>query len=140
MLMNEEHLRQSSDPVRRPAVPCAPARTLARFDRERENRPFVLNSLRTLFLAPIPQTSPFHQVEGSFAEAKNITPAFPSTSTLLLRSFVKERKSTPFFSIACALFCRKWGWRANLVTKLDYRDNDFGVPTILARTEGQRLP
>jgi hypothetical protein len=36
---------------------------------------------------------------------KKLTHCFSVTSTLLLRSFAQERKSTPLLSGACALFC-----------------------------------
>ncbi len=120
MFGNEEHLSQGSDPVRRRGASSAAARIFARFDHERENcRPFVLSSLRTFFPAVPPQTSRCHPLAHSLTHRKNITPAFPFTSALLFRSFAQERKLTPLFSCACARFCRKWGYRENLVRKLD---------------------
>ena len=63
------------------------------------------------------------------------------TCTLFAGSFARVQYSTPFFSIACALFREKWGWRVNsvciwTVNKLDYRDNDSDMPAHLAKTEG----
>ena len=79
------------------------------FPQCRAIRPLVLSTLRTLFLAPERQPSPFHAFRNSLTHRKNITIAFPVTSALFVRSFAQERKSTPFLSCACALFCRYVG-------------------------------
>ena len=65
----------------------------------------AFSSLRTLFSAPKLQPSPFHAFRDSWTHRKNITIAFPVTSALFVRSFARERKSTPLLSWACALFC-----------------------------------
>src|SRR5271165_4764112 len=86
MSVSKEHFPQTSDPVRHPAPSSAPAHILAGFHQERENRPFVLSSLQTLFLAPKHQPPHFQQLPHSFTRPRNLTSAFPATFTLLVRS------------------------------------------------------
>jgi hypothetical protein len=50
-------------------------------------------------------------VPHSSTTAQILTLTFPVTSTPFVRSFAKERKSTPLFSCACALFCANVGVR-----------------------------
>jgi hypothetical protein len=52
MFVDEEHRPENTDRVRRLAALASSARTLARFDQEREYRPSVFSSLGTLFPAP----------------------------------------------------------------------------------------
>jgi hypothetical protein len=106
MFVGKEHPLQSSDPVRHPAPSPAPAHTLLSFDHERENASFILNILRTPFLAPKLQPSHSQKLAHSFTDTRNVTPAFPVTSALSLHSFVGLRNSTPVFSSAPALFVK----------------------------------
>jgi hypothetical protein len=103
MSVSKEHLQQTSDPVRHPAPSSAPAHIMARFDQEREIRPFVLSSLQTLFLAPKLQPSHFQELPHSFTRARNLTSAFPTTSTLFVRSWARVQYPTPLLSCAPAL-------------------------------------
>src|ERR1700686_3737679 len=104
MSLSKEHFQRTSDPVRHPAPSSAPAHIMARFDQERENRPFVLSSLQTLFLAPKLQPPHFHELPHSFTRAQNLTSAFPTTSTLCVRSWARVQYLTPSVSCAPALF------------------------------------
>src|SRR5579862_8223954 len=106
MFVGKEHPLQSSDPVHHSAPSSAPAHTLLSFDHERENASFILNTLRTPFLAPKLQPSHSQKLAHSFTDTRNVTPAFPVTSALSLRSFVALRNSTPVFSCAPALFVK----------------------------------
>jgi hypothetical protein len=95
---------------RQPATPSRSQRTQQSGSRQNARfAPFASNNLRTLFPVPKLQPSPFQSFRDSFTRCENITPAFPVTSTLFIRSFTQERKSTPLFSIACARFCRYVG-------------------------------
>jgi hypothetical protein len=107
MFATKEHHPQSPDPVRGPAPSPAPAQIPARFEQERENASFILNTLRTFFLAPKLQPPHSQRLAHSFTQARKLTPAFPATSPLFVRSFAKERKSTPLFSCISALFREK---------------------------------
>jgi hypothetical protein len=113
MFVSKEHLPQSSDPVRHPAPSSAPAHTSPRFDQERENASFILNTLRTLFLAPKLQPSHSQTVAHSFTHDRSLTPALPTTCKLSPRSSAKERKLTLFLSCIPARFCRNGGYGAN---------------------------
>jgi hypothetical protein len=61
---------------------------------------------RTLLPAQNFQRPYFHPLPDSLQQEQNITPVFPITPALSLRSFAQERKSTPLVSCACARFCR----------------------------------
>src|SRR5579862_4553294 len=61
---------------------------------------------RTLLPAQNFQRPYFHPLPDSLPQEQNITPVFPITPALSLRSFAQERKSTPLVSCACARFCR----------------------------------
>jgi hypothetical protein len=113
MFVGKEHPRQSSDLVRRSASSFAPAHTSPRFDQERENPSFIVNSLRSPSRATKLQQPHFQKLAHSFTHAENVTPAFPITSTHSLRSSTKERKSSPLFSCIPARFCRNGGYGAN---------------------------
>jgi hypothetical protein len=52
MFVEQEHLPEHPDRVRRPAARTSSARTLARFDQERAYRSNVFSNLRTPFLTP----------------------------------------------------------------------------------------
>ena len=80
------------------------------FDQEREYPSCVLSSLRNLFLAQKLQPSHSQELAHSFTHATNLTPAFPCTSPLFVRSFASVRKSTPLLSCAYALFCKNMGY------------------------------
>ena len=112
MFVSKEHPPQTSDPVRHPSAPSAPAHILARFDQERENASFILSSLRTLFLTPKLQPLHSQKLAHSFTHTESLTPAFPTTSTIFVRSSTKERKLTPLFSSIAVRFCRNVGWGA----------------------------
>ena len=103
MFVDVEHLLEGSIPS---AAAALPAHAWAQFDQERENRSFILNSLRTLFLAPKSQPSHFHKLAHSFTRNENLTAAFPIISTLSVRSFASVRESTPVLSGAYALFVK----------------------------------
>jgi len=121
-----------------------PSRCLCRFCSQTRHKlpvfknsgPFIFSNLQTLFPAANPQPSPFHALAHSFAQRKNVTPAFPITSELFVRSFAKERNSTPLLSAACGLFCEKWGWRPKFGLHFYYRDNDYDRPP--AKTTASR--
>src|SRR5580704_3554432 len=74
-----------------------------------QNAPRVFSSLRTLFHAPRPEPPRIQSVTNPSLHIKSTTLAFPVTSELLARVSAPERKSTPLFSIACALFYKNTG-------------------------------
>jgi hypothetical protein len=84
---------------------------------------FVSSNLRAPFLAPNLQPKPSHALAHSCAHVKNITLAFPVASPLFVRSFAKERKSTPLFSCVSALFCRNGGYPKKSVNFLYHFPN-----------------
>src|SRR5271165_4187309 len=104
-----EHLPEGTARGRRFSASFFFARTRAGFDQGREYRLFTFSNLRTLFLAPQHQPSYFQKLAPSLSFVKDATSAFPCTSALFVRSFLKERKSTPLFSVDSALFWRKGG-------------------------------
>ena len=69
----------------------------------------VFNGLRALLPAQESQLPYYQPLPYSLQGAQNINRLFTVAYALLLRSFRKERKSTPVFSAACALFCRYTG-------------------------------
>src|SRR5579862_908650 len=105
MFVGKEHPLQSSDPVHHSAPSSAPAHTSLSFDHERENASFILNTLRTPFLATKLQPSRSQKLAHSFTHARNLTPAFPATSAFFVRSLAAAQYSTPLLLGACALFC-----------------------------------
>lgn len=107
----------------RPVTFAAPARINSNLRQESQIRPFIFNRLRTLLPEQKLQPAHFQLLTHSLMHAKNVTAAFPITSTLFLRSFAPERKSTPLVSCACALFWRNGGYLQNLVNILYYLDS-----------------
>ena len=86
-----------------------PFRTFGIFAETRECRPFAFSALRTILPAEKRQPSYFQRFPHSSIRVESLTPAFPLTSTALVRPLTKERKSTPVFSVACGLFWRNGG-------------------------------
>src|SRR5579862_3317093 len=113
MFVGKEHPRQTSDLARHSAPSSPPAHTSPRFDQERENPSFIVNSLRSPSRSTKLQPPQFQALAHSFTHAENVTPAFPITSTHSLRSSTKERKSSPLFSSISARFCRNGGYGIN---------------------------
>ncbi len=66
--------------------------------------PPVFSSLRVLFSAQQLQPTPNQSVAHSLLKRKSLTHIFSMISTLRDHSAAPERKSTPLFSGACALF------------------------------------
>lgn len=113
-------LRQVTDP----SLACLKINFL----EESQKRPCVFNRLRTLLPAQKLQHPYFHSVPHSLKLTANITPAFPATSPLFIRSLAQERKSTPLFSCACALFREKWGCHEKFGSFIDCQSS--GLSTI----------
>src|SRR5580658_7391004 len=93
----------------RPSTLVAPAGISSKFRQASENCLFVFSVLRTLLSVPKLQAPYFHSLPHSLKLAQNVTPIFPVTSTLFVRSFAQERKLTPLFSCIPALFREKVG-------------------------------
>jgi hypothetical protein len=119
MFAAKDRLQHNAAASSRPVTLAAPARISDNLRRESQNRPFLFNRLRTLWPPQNPLAAYFQSPAPSLAHKQNITTAFPTTSALFVLSFAQERKSTPLLSSACAQFCGKWGYRENLVRKLD---------------------
>jgi hypothetical protein len=113
MVAGEEHHPESAGPFCRFEGPSVPVLTHKRFDRDREHRPCTFSSLRTPLPAQKRQPSCFQKHAHSSICCRNLTPAFPCTSTLFVLPFAKERKSTPLLSCACARFCGNGGCAEN---------------------------
>jgi hypothetical protein len=77
--------------------------------QESQVRPFIFNGLRTLLPAQKFQPLHFHSLPHSLRQERNITPAFPITPALSLRSCASVQVSTPLLSGACALFVKNTG-------------------------------
>jgi DNA-binding MarR family transcriptional regulator len=107
-------LSEQADPAslsRHTAIACTPT-TLAPTHKcalELPNEPRLFNNFRTLRYARNLQPSYYQKLAHSLAQAQNVTPAFPASSTLFPRSSAQERKLTPAFSIISALFREKVG-------------------------------
>jgi hypothetical protein len=110
MVAGEEHHTESAGAFCRFEGSSFASLTQTRFDPEREHRPFVFVNLRTPLPAQKLQSSCFQKHAHSLTCFRNLTPAFSCTSTLLVLSCTKERKSTPLFSAACARFCGYGGY------------------------------
>jgi hypothetical protein len=66
-----------------------------------------------------PNHRPFNNFRTLSHTSKKLTPCLSSTSTLFVRSFAKERKSTPLLSAACGLFRENVGVRQKLGSIID---------------------
>jgi hypothetical protein len=90
-----------------------------------ERNPTPLFSIqRTLWRSRPSQQLPQSQlVTNSFTQQKILTPAFPATSQLFVRSFPQERKSSPLLSGACARFREKCMGGAKLGRNLDCQES-----------------
>src|ERR1700722_14232331 len=78
------------------------ARTTTEFDRKFECRPFAFSNLQTLFPTQNQKPPHFHKLAHSSLHGKKITPTFPSTSPLFVRSSAAVQMLTPLFSSAPA--------------------------------------
>jgi hypothetical protein len=81
----------------------------------------VFSRLRTLLPALKFQHPYFHALAHSLENERNITPAFPITPGLFVRSYATVQLSSPAFSSACALFCKTTGDRGTAAK------NDFST-------------
>jgi hypothetical protein len=95
----------------RPGTLAAAARFRNSFRQESQKRPSVFSELCTLLTTQKYQRPYFHSLAHSLQQEQILTPVFPITPALFLRSCAQERKSTPLFSCACARFCRYGGGR-----------------------------
>src|SRR5579862_4699327 len=93
----------------RPGTLACPARTSGNLRQESQKRPFVFSDLRTLPPAQKFQRPYFHSLPHSLQQEQKLTNVFSVTSEQFLRSSAQERKSTPLFSCACALFGKATG-------------------------------
>jgi hypothetical protein len=89
----------------------APPQISSNLGQKSKTRPFVFSRLRTLLPAQKFQRPYFQSLPHSLKYAQNITPVFPITSTLFLRSCACVQVSTSLLSIACALFRKTTGDR-----------------------------
>jgi hypothetical protein len=98
-----------------PPSPLRRSEPFAKVSPPRRSQPLakagVFNKLRTLLLAQKFQRAYFHPLPHSLKKALNVTPVFPITPTLSLRSCASEPKLTPLLSCACALFRKTTGDR-----------------------------
>ena len=96
---------------------AAPAPISTRLRQESQIPPSLLavasvfSSLRTLLPAQKLQLPYFHSLPRSLKNRQNITPAFPITPALFVRSCARAHHSTLLFSCACALFHKTTGDR-----------------------------
>jgi hypothetical protein len=88
----------------RPSPSPPQPESIANFCQEPQTPPFVFSSLRTLLPMQKFQHLYFHSLRHSLQYEQNITPAFPITPALSLRSSASEQKLTALLSCACALF------------------------------------
>lgn len=135
MFATRGHLPHQGVSLRRSSSDEAAARSLPTSSHTLRIGPSVFNNLRTLFSARNLQPSRSQALAHSSAQGKKVTLAFPITSTLFLRSFAQERKSTPLFSAACTRFCRNGGCApsGNMVTQSNSLDTNRPVSSRSAR-------
>src|ERR1700723_1983078 len=88
---------------------AAPAPISSNLRQESQVPPRIFNGLRTLLPAQDFQHPYFHSLPHSLKNAQDITPAFPTTPALFLRSCARLQYSTPLFSSAHALFGKNTG-------------------------------
>jgi hypothetical protein len=96
--------RQDAAASSSPSTLVGPAGISSKSRQASENCLFLFSVLRALLPAPKRQAPCFHLLPHSFKLLQNVTPIFPITSTLFVRSFAQERRSTPLFSCIPALF------------------------------------
>src|ERR1700733_11231790 len=106
MFTAKDQPAQHGAPIHRPDRSPGTLRPSANLGNTHENAPFIFSDLRTLFRPRNPQTQHLHSLAHSLTHSKNVTPAFPSTSALFLRSCASVQCSTPLLSCACALFVK----------------------------------
>jgi len=90
-------------------IPRPEGRGICFSSARQQSAPRVFSSLCTLSYPLGPEPTHIQSVTNPLLRAKSTTLAFPVTSELLAHSSAPERKSTPLFSIACALFCKNTG-------------------------------
>jgi hypothetical protein len=82
------------------------------FAQERKLTPLLSTKRISSRPGPARQTIYLQLVADSLTTKKILTPTLPIPSTLFVRSFAQERKSTPFLSFDCERFCRNRGYLA----------------------------
>jgi hypothetical protein len=126
MLGAKDRLPEDAAASPRRGAPAAPARINSNLRRESRKPPFVFSSLHTLLSAQKLQRPYFHSLPHSLQQERKLTPAFPITPGLFLRSLTQERKSTPLFSCACARFREYVGVAAKAERKRPVRPSFHG--------------
>ena len=102
------HAQPSSIPCdRAPVFSPRPALFVRSSAQERKLTPFFSTHGAFLRSRSSRQLQHSQSVTNSITQEKNLTPTFPTTSPLFLRSFAQERKSSPLLSCACARFREK---------------------------------
>src|ERR1700733_5269519 len=118
MFATKDRLPHGAATFPRPVTVAAPAGIISDLRQESQMPPFAFSSLRTLLPTQKLQGPHFHPLPHSLKNAQNITPAFPITSPLFIRSCARVQISTPLFSIAHALFVKTTGGRGGVRSPL----------------------
>jgi hypothetical protein len=99
----------------RPVTVAAPARINRNLCQESQMSPFFFSRLRALLPAQNFQHPYFQSFPHSLQYGQNITPVFPITPALFVRSCACVKVSTLLFSFACALFGKTTGEGAGVI-------------------------